>query len=244
MSGLPLKAEPISLEDLIALNDEIAAMVRAGLPLEAGWGTATGDPRNLRAITDRLRLEMQRGSSLPEALSNCGAALPPSYLALVKAGLESNRLADALVAAASFARTLLEMQEALKSALIYPVLVLCVAYGFFLLLLGDLVPRLIHMLEQARAAPDALVRLLQFLSHTIFYWGPILPVCALLAAVWMGVVPLVKPQRPAVMLSRLRFLPWMRRIVGDLQSATFCQLLGLLVDRAVPLPEALELAGS
>jgi general secretion pathway protein F len=238
------KAAPISLEDLIALNEEIAALVRAGIPLEVGLGDAHSTPKNLRAITDRLRLEMERGGSLPGALRKCGAELPPSYLALVEAGLKSNRLSDALVSAAAFARSLLEMQQSLRSALIYPVLVLCVAYGFFLLLLGDLLPRMIHMLAQVRATPDALVRALQFLSHTVAYWGPAVPVCALVAAIWMGLVPLAAPQRPAVMLSRLRFLPWTGRIVGDVQSASFCHLLGLLVDREVPLPEALELSGS
>jgi general secretion pathway protein F len=238
------KAAPISLEDLIALNEEIAALVRVGIPLEVGLDNARGTPQNLRAITERLRREMERGSSLPEALRTCGADLPPSYLALVEAGLRSNRLSDALISAAAFARSLLEMQESLRSALIYPVLVVCVAYGFFLLLLGDLLPRMIHMLDQARVTPDILVRALQFLSHTVAYWGAAIPLCVFLAAIWMGLVPLAAQQRPAVMLSRLRFLPWIGRMVKDVQSASFCHLLGLLVDREVPLPEALELAAS
>jgi general secretion pathway protein F len=238
------KAAPISLEDLIALNEEIAALVRVGIPLEVGLGDARGTPKNLLAITNRLRVEMERGCSLPEALRTCGAELPPSYLAMVEAGLKSNRLSDALVSAAAFGRSLLEMQQSVRSALIYPILVLCVAYGFFILLLGDLVPRMIHILAQTRATPDILVRGLQFLSQTVAYWGPTVPACALLAAIWMGLVPLAAQQRPAVMLGRLRYLPWIGRMVSDVQSASFCHLLGLLVDREVPLPEALELAGS
>ena len=245
MSGLESpKAVPISLEDLIALNEEIAALVRAGIPLELGLGSSRGTPKNLRAITERLRLEMARGGSLPEALQRCGADLPPSYLAVVEAGLKSNRLSDALISSAAFARTLLEMQRGLRSALVYPVLVLCVAYGFFLVMLSDLLPRMINMLTEANATPDSLVRALQFLSQTVVYWGPALPAGALLGAIWMGLVPLGVSQRPAAMLDRLRFLPWMGRIVNDVQSASFCQLLALLVERDVPLPEALEVSGS
>jgi general secretion pathway protein F len=238
----PPKPVPISLEDLIALNEEIAALVRAGIPLEIGLGYAGNAPKNLRLITDRLRREMEQGSTLPDALRKCGAELPPSYLAIVEAGLKSNRLSDALISAAAFARTLLEMQRSLRTSLVYPTLVLCVAYGFFLLMLNDLLPRMANMLIQAHSTLDRLVSGLEFLSRTIVYWGPALPLIGLMAAIWLGLIPLGGSQRPAVLLDRLRFLPWLRRIVNDVQSASFCHLFSLLVERDVPLPEALEAA--
>jgi type II secretory pathway component PulF len=245
MSGpKPPKPEPISLEDLIALNEEIAALVRAGIPLEVGLGYAHNAPKNLRAITDRLRQEMEQGSNLTDALRKCGAQLPPSYLAIVEAGLKSNRLSDALISAAAFARTLLEMQRSLRTSLVYPILVLCVAYGFFLVMLNDLLPRMTAMLIETHVNPGQLVQGLEFLSRTIFYWAPALPIFGLIAAVWIGLIPLGASQRPAVLLDRMRFLPWLRRIVNDVQSASFCHLFSLLVERDVPLPDALEAAGA
>lgn len=245
MSGpAPLKAKPISLEDLIALNEEIAALVRAGIPLEIGLGSSRDTPKNLRAITERLRREMEQGRTLPDALRSCGAELPPSYLAIVEAGLKSNRLSDALISAAAFARTLLEMQRGLRSSLVYPVLVLGVAYAFFLFMLSDLLPRMVNVLNDARSTPDSVLGGLRMLSHTIAYWGPALPVFALLGAIWIGIIPLGASQRPSVLLERLRFLPWIGSIVNDVQSASFCHLLALLVEREVPLPEALEVSGS
>ncbi len=245
MSGPELpKLKPISLEDLIALNEEIAALVCAGIPLEVGLGYARNAPRDLRAITDRLRQEMEQGSNLPDALRKCGAQLPPSYLAIVEAGLKSNRLSDALISAAAFARTLLEMQRSLRTSLVYPILVLSVAYGCFLVMLNDLLPRMAAMLIETHVNPGQLVLGLEFLSRTIFYWAPVLPIFGLIAAVWLGLIPVGASQRPAVLLDRLRFLPWLRRIVNDVQSASFCHLFSLLVERGVPLPEALEAAGS
>lgn len=238
------KLEPISLEDLIALNEEIAALVRAGIPLEVGLGYGGNAPKKLRKITDRLRREMEQGNALPDALRKCGADLPASYLAIVEAGLKSNRLSDALISAAAFARTLLEMQRSLRTSLVYPTLVLCIAYGFFLLMLNDLLPRLTQMLIDAHSTPGRLLNGLEFLSHSMWYWGPALPLIGLLAAIWLGLVPLGATRRPAVLLDRLRFLPWLRRIVGDVQSASFCHLFSLLVERGVPLPEALEASGS
>jgi type II secretory pathway component PulF len=238
------KTEPISLDDLIALNEEIAALVRAGIPLEVGLGHGGDAPKKLQAIIDRLRRDMEQGSNLPDALRHCGAELPPSYLAIVEAGLKSNRLSDALISAAAFARTLREMQRSLRTSLVYPVLVLSIAYGFFLVMLTDLLPRMTTMLNEANGAPGRLLRDLHFLSRSVLYWGPALPVLGVIAAVWMGLIPLGASQRPAVLLDRLRFLPWLRRIVNDVQSASFCHLFSLLVERDVPLPDALEASGS
>jgi type II secretory pathway component PulF len=245
MSGLEApKAAPISLENLIALNEEIAALVRAGIPLELGLGGSREAPKNLAAITQRLRREMERGSSLVDALKNCGAEFPPSYLALVEAGLRSNRLSDALISAAAFARTLLEIQRSLRSALVYPVIVLSVAYAFFLVLLTDLLPRIIDMLTDIRFTPDSLLLALRSLSQTVIYWGPALPIVVVIMAIWTGLLPLGTSQRPTAVIGRLRFLPWIGRIVNDVQSASFCHLLSLLVEREVPLPEALEVSGT
>jgi type II secretory pathway component PulF len=187
---------------------------------------------------------MEQGTTLPDALRRCGAELPASYLAIVEAGLKSNRLSDALISAAAFARTLLEMQRSLRTSLVYPILVLCIAYGFFLVMLNDLLPRMNAMLLEAHSTPDRLVHGLEFLSRSILYWGPALPLLGLMGAIWLGLIPLGSTQRPAVLLDRLRFLPWLRRIVNDVQSASFCHLFSLLVERGVPLPEALEASGS
>ncbi len=245
MSGLEApKAEPISLEDSHRAQRGDCGPRARRHPVGIGLGRIEGGPENLGAITQRLRREMERGSSLVDALKNCGAEFPPSYLALVEAGLKSNRLSDALISAAAFARTVLEIQRSLRSTLVYPVIVLCVAYAFFLVLLTDLLPRIIHMMTEVRFTPDSLLLALRFLSQTVIYWGPALPIVVVIMAIWTGLLPLGASQRPTAVIGRLRFLPWIGRIVNDVQSASFCHLLSLLVEREVPLPEALEVAGT
>src|SRR5581483_8884337 len=94
---------------------------------------------------------------LPEALRSCASELPPSYLALVEAGLKTNRLSDSLVAAARLSRTLAEMQQYLRTAMVYPLFVVAVAYAFFLLLVYDLFPRMARMFADSLPSSNALV---------------------------------------------------------------------------------------
>ncbi len=244
MSGLePSAGKPIALDDLIAFNEEIAALVRVGVPIEVGLG-GPELPKHIRQITSRFREELQRGASVRQALDNCGAQFPPSYVALVEAGLRSNRLTDALVSAGDFARTLLAIQHQIRSALVYPILVTTVAYGFFLLLVSELVPRIASLVTMSGGTPHAFIRMLQFLSANVVYWGPALPAAFLLLALVSGLIPIPFVRPSAALTERIHLLPWVGRIIRDRQSAGFCQLLAILVDREVPLPLSLELASA
>ena len=87
----------MSLESLVALNDEIAALVRTGLPLERGLRQVGDDlSGRLGGTMSSLAERMSRGASLPEALAAEGDRLPRIYRAVVEAGLRAGRLSAAL----------------------------------------------------------------------------------------------------------------------------------------------------
>src|SRR3954454_9198412 len=123
----PVQPEPaeagggaIALEDLIALNDEIAALVRAGVPLERGLLDVGGELRGrLRAIATGLGERMGRGESLPQALEAEGERIPRVYRAVVQAGLRTGRLAVALEGLARLARRVADLRRVVGLALIY-----------------------------------------------------------------------------------------------------------------------------
>src|SRR3954468_5174792 len=98
-------ASGISLEQLIALNDEMVALVRAGMPLERGLRAAGRDlSGKLGRVTSSLGERMGGGQSLPGALAAEGDRFPKVYRAVVEAGVRSGRLASALEGLAGYAR--------------------------------------------------------------------------------------------------------------------------------------------
>ena len=133
---------PISAEQLIALNDEIAALIRAGIPLELGLRELGGDTRGgLSRISSQLSDCMSRGESLPEALAAEGNRFPRAYRAIVEAGLRAGRLPAALEAVSSFTWEMLDFRRKLGLAALYPLTVFALAYGMFLLFLAEIVSR-------------------------------------------------------------------------------------------------------
>ena len=83
----PGQAGPITIDELAALNDEIAALVRAGVPLDRGLLQAGSElPGGLKRITQALGERLSRGETLTEALEAESQSTPPLYRAVVEAG--------------------------------------------------------------------------------------------------------------------------------------------------------------
>src|ERR1051326_9129959 len=79
----------LSPEDLITLNEEIAGMARAGLPLDQGLAALAREMGRgrLQQVTNAIARDLQAGQTLPDALQRQGKRVPPFYAGLVSAGI-------------------------------------------------------------------------------------------------------------------------------------------------------------
>jgi len=67
----PSHGPPPRLDDLIVLNQEIAVLVKAGIPLELGLRGLSGSvPSRLGHLAERLADRLSNGLSLVEALEH------------------------------------------------------------------------------------------------------------------------------------------------------------------------------
>jgi type II secretory pathway component PulF len=235
---------PISLEQLIALNDEILALTRAGMPLERGLVETGKDlPGRLKAITTSVGERMSRGESLPEALDALGEGVPRVYRAVVEAGVRSGKLPFALEGLATYARGYSEARRSIGLALLYPLIVLSMAYGLFLFLLWFIIPKFEAVMLDLGVPVHGSVRVLGWISGKVPVLWPVLPVLLVAVLIWW------LSTRRAVSLQRgrasglLRWFPWMGRLMSGFEAASFADLLALLVEHGVPFPQALRLAG-
>jgi general secretion pathway protein F len=237
------RAGTLSLDHLIALNDEIVALARAGLPLERGLCAVGGDlSGTLKSAMLGLSQRMEQGESLAEALEAEGNRFPPVYRSVVKAGLRAGRLSAALESLASFIRGYADARHAIGLALWYPSMVLVLAYSLFLFLIIQIIPRIIQTFESLRIPRTAPVNALAAIGETAAYWGAVPPlVFAVFAILW------VWSGRASGLRARgfgisLRWVPWMGALVSQFEAANFAQLLAILLEHDVPLGEAIVLA--
>ncbi|MHC4405825.1 MAG: type II secretion system F family protein [Planctomycetota bacterium] len=234
----------ITLEQLIALNDEMAALMRAGVPLELGLARLGEDmPGRLGKISKSLSERMQEGRSLSEALDEEAVDFPPVYRAVVEAGLKAGRLPAALESVATSARRLAETRRLVAVSFAYPLLVVLLVWGLFLLFVVKIAPQMLQALEGAEVQGRALLTAMKSWGDTAIYWGPLLPLVVVgLAAVWW-----FRSRRSTLVESRTSalLLGWVPGLGGALKSigrAKFSEVLALLVESGVPLHQAVVLA--
>jgi general secretion pathway protein F len=234
----------ITLDELIALNDEIAALVRAGVPLEQGLAELGSDmPGRLGKVASMLAERAGRGEPLEQVLSEQSAGLPPVYGAVVRAGLEAGRLPAALEAVAGSARRLAETRRSVMAASLYPLLVLMLAWGFFAFFACKLAGPILQGFERLEVTGRGLFGWLARAGPSAAYWGPAVPLALLiLAMLWWSRTRRAAVAEPQWAGRLLGWLPWLGRTLRCSRTAAFVEVLALLVENRVPLPEAIELA--
>jgi general secretion pathway protein F len=242
MSGLAGGgAGGLSLADFTALNDEIAALVRAGLPLDRGLsGVRRG---RLGRVTGRIAGRMQGGESLEAALRAEEPEVPPLYAAVVRAGVRSGRLPAALEGLAGLARSYADLRHALGMALLYPLLVILLAYALFVGFLTFVLPRFVAIFADFGLPVGGMLRALAWLGAHAAYWVPVFPALVLVALLswWRsgraGALPGVGGG------TILNLFPGVGGLLRQVNAAGYADLLALLIEHGTPLPEALSLAG-
>ena len=234
---------PISIGQLAALNDEIAALSRAGLPLERGMLDAGHDlPGRLRELMGGLAERMNQGESLSQAIEAHGDRFPRLYRAVVEAGLRGGRLSAALESLAEFVRGYIEARQAIGLALWYPLIVVMLAYGLFLMLMLTIAPRFEAAFAMLGVPSNWAMEGMAAMSRTAIYWGPIVPVLIVLGLAWWARSGSAAGFQPGRSWSLIRTFPWVRELVRQFEAANFAELLALLLDHGVPFHEAVKLA--
>ncbi|WP_165073656.1 type II secretion system F family protein [Paludisphaera rhizosphaerae] len=233
---------PITVEELIALNAEIAALVRAGSPLEFGLGRSGKDlPGRLGQVASKLSARMERGQTLVEALDAEKGTIPPLYRAVVEAGSRTGNVASALEGLSKYLRGYAEARDAVGLALWYPLLVATLAYFLFLGVAVVLVPRFVSAFAHLGLPATRTLEILDGVGRTAWAWWPIWPVLlVLIAFAW------VRSGKASWFDARswnfLGLFPWMRSLVRDYRSAAFAELLALLLENRIGYPDAVTLA--
>jgi general secretion pathway protein F len=237
MSNSPASAGVISLADLIALSEEMAALARSGIPLERGLLNLGQEiPGQLGRTTRRLAQRLQQGEDLSRALAAEEGAFPRVYRIVVQAGLKAGRLPVALEGLAVAARRLADLRRTIGLAIVYPLAVLLLAYGLFVLFIARLAPELQKAYEGFHFARHPLLDALVWLGQSVHWWGPILPVCLVaLGLLWWrqsGQALLVSPTRGALLFG---WVPWVGKLLVYSRGSMFAEVLALLLEHGCRL---------
>lgn len=228
----------------VLVTRQLATLVHAGLPLdEALAALGEGAEGRTRAMSLALRARVMEGSTLAQALGEFPGTFDGLFRASVAAGEQSGRLDRVLLRLAEHLESRDEMRRRLIGALAYPLLLLVVALAVVTGLMLYVVPQVTEVF--ARTGQDLPIPtwLLLTLSHVLqtqaLWFVPLLAV-AVAILVWRWRQPAFRRWRDGQWLR----IPLLARLLTALDTARFARTLAMLGASAVPLLDALALAGA
>ena len=229
------------LDDFLALNTQLFALIEAGVPIDVGpIGATSAQPGSLEAISDLVASRIRRGDSLEDALQDDGA--PAWYRYMILSALCSRDINEALIARSRVANSVDECRYVAESAFVYPLIVCTFAYLGLVSFCFFFVPTFEQTYREFNLDPARGMRALLFLRETLPYWVGVPPI---LLMIFLGrrFLPDIWPK--FVARTHRRFLPWLTglsRGMSEQRSAYFAESLATLEDSELPLEKALPVA--
>jgi general secretion pathway protein F len=234
----------VSAGDLALLTRQIATLARSGLPLEEALyavSEQTEKPR-VRSIIMGVRAKVMEGHALADGLGDFPSVFPELYRATVAAGEQSGHLDTVLERLADYTESREQLRSRTLTAMLYPVMLFVVCVAIVAMLLTFVVPKIVKQFENSKTELPILTQGLIAISDFLRNWGLLL-----LVVLVLGFVGFVRWLRDPA--ARRRFhqvllrVPLVGKVVRGNNTARFARTFSTLTSSAVPVLEALRIAG-
>jgi len=232
----------VSQEDVAVFTQEIATLLKAGLPLDRCLEILIGLSANqpVRELMTHMREEVRGGAALSKAMEAHPQVFNRFYLNMIRAGEAGGALEVVLQRLNEFMERSRDLRDTVKSALIYPAILVGVAVLSVVVLLMWVVPQFSQMFEESgKALPLPTQIVIAAGDFFRNYWW------ALAAAIFVAYSWFTRQmQAPASRYrwdKRLLGMPLVGDLVGKLEVARFSRTPGTLLGNGGTLLTALSI---
>jgi general secretion pathway protein F len=226
----------VTNDHLMSMTRELATLLRAGLPLDRALELLIGLASTplVAAMLQQIRDDVRGGKALSQALDARRDVFSRFYVNIVRAGEAGGALGVVLTRLADTMERNKELRETVKSALIYPVILIGVAVLSVMVLLIWVVPQFEQTFQQAgKALPlptEIVVVVGTFMRH--WWWA-----VAIGVALWISWMRrhMKSPKVRARWDARLLGWPLVGDLVTKVEVARFSRTLATLIGNGVTL---------
>lgn len=234
----------ISTSDLALITRQLSTLVASAIPIEECLHAVAEqcDKPKIKAMIIAVRGGVIEGHNLADSMRAFPLIFDNLFCAMVAAGEKSGHLDKVLDRLADYAEQRQEMKSKMLQAMIYPIVLTLVAVSVVAILLTSVVPQVVGQFEHMGADLPASTRFLisasDILSAYGLYFVLFVFTCLLL------VKRVLKNQAKQLAFDQqLLKVPVIGRVANELNTARFARTLSILNSSAVPLLEAMAIAG-
>jgi type IV pilus assembly protein PilC len=232
----------VPVQDFLVFNQELAALLKAGLPLLQALDLMLERLENptFRAVLTDVRDRVKSGTDLSEAFAEHGDLFPRLYPSSLKAGEKSGELEAVIRRFVRYMKLVLDARRRVISALTYPAVLVVLSITMIAVMTIYVVPRFMGFFTELDADLPMITQVVlgisTFMSNNWVFMLMVLIAAVLGLRAWGRTVP----GRLAMDRAKLR-VPVLGPVLHRFALAEFCRSLATLLSGGIPLVPSFEI---
>ena len=226
---------------LLVFNQELLALVRAGLPILTALDLLRerGQQSRLRSLLEVVRDEVKGGAALSAAMARHTQVFGPLYTASLRAGEQSGNFVDALTRYVEYQKRILTLRQRLRAALTYPAILITASLAVIVFLLTFVVPTFSNIYGDMDAELPVATRILVGITGQLTRLLPLaaLAVTAFGLALWRW---RLTPEGRRLTDRWILVLPWVGTLISGYLFSRFARTLAMMQAGGIPMIPSLE----
>src|SRR2546421_2908549 len=235
----------VKAQELTVATRQLATMIQSGMSLLRALYVLEEQARSdkFREAITAIRIDVEAGTSLSEALSRHPTIFNGLYVAMVEAGEAGGILEETLDRVADQLEKDDSLRRQVKAAMLYPILISSFALIVLLALVTFLVPVFEKVFKQFHGTMPTITKFTIAFSHLVTHQWYLL--IAFAVGVVFGFRKWKRTERGREHWDRFKLkIPWK---IGDLVQkvclARFSRTYSALIGAGVPMLQAIEITG-
>jgi type IV pilus assembly protein PilC len=241
-SGAAKSQLTVSTEVLVGFTRQLQALISSGIPIVQGLEILSdqASDRSLKVILIAIREKVSGGAYFWESMSAFPRAFPKIMVALIRAGEASGSMDQMLKRLSRYLEDADRLRKMLKSAMMYPAIVILIGIGVVALMLIFVIPKFEEMLKGGGQELPGPTQFVIDLSH--FMVGNVLYIIAGVLIGGFLIARYMKSDEGRGLIDRVMFrAPMFGNLLQKAGTARFARTMQTLLASGVNLIDAIDI---
>lgn len=232
-------------EDIVIITRQLATMISAGLPIMKALDIIANQAtkKRIREIFEDIKSQIEQGAPFSKGLERYRNIFGDLYINMVRAGEAGGLLDNVLDKLAGYMEKAISLKRKVKSAMMYPSIVLIVAVVVVWGLMVFIIPKFKEMYDSFGGTLPALTQFTINLSNFLSSWygGGLIFAFIVITSISIR-ISYKKTEKGRYILDQLMLkIPKIGDLLRKVSVSKFSRTLGTLLNSGVPILEALDI---
>jgi len=243
LPALGARSQRIKPQELLIFNQELAALLRSGLPMLQALELMLSRQRNpvFKQILTQVRDQVRSGEDLSAAIAAYGDRFPALYAATLKAGEGSGEMEQVIRRFVRHLRLVVETRKRVVSAMVYPAALVGLSLCLIAVMTVFVLPNFTSFFSSLNVELPLVTKVT--MGFSVFVKDHILAIVLVLVVGGLAFLQYVRSKSGHMTLSRLVLqIPFLGALFHGMALSEFCRSLATLLAGGIPLVTTMEVA--